>query len=110
MLAYYLEWHMRRRLAPMLFDDTDKQAAEALRPSVVAKAERSPAALAKQTTGRTTDGLPVHSFHTLIADLATLTQNSVEIAAAPGMPFIIIARPTPIQAKAFDLLDVSCTQ
>ena len=79
MLAYYLEWHMHRRLRPMLYDDTDKQAAEALRPSVVAKAERSPGALAKQTTGRTTDGLPVHSFHTLIADLATLTQNSVEI-------------------------------
>ena len=110
MLGYYLEWHMRRLLAPMLFDDTDKQAAEALRPSVVAKAERSPAALAKKTTGRTAEGLPIHNFHTLIADLATLTQNSVEIAAAPDMPFSLTARPTPIQAKAFDLLDVSCTQ
>src|SRR5207248_442763 len=62
MLAYYLEWHMRQRLAPMLYDDTDKQAAEAQRSSVVAKAERSPAAVNKQTTGRTDDGLPVHSF------------------------------------------------
>ena len=52
MLAYYLEWHMRQTLAPMLFDDTDKDAAEALRASPVAKAERSPAAVAKQTTGR----------------------------------------------------------
>ena len=58
MLGYYLEWHMRQRLAPMLYDDDDKQAAEALRASVVAKAERSPAAVAKQTTGRTADGLP----------------------------------------------------
>ena len=47
MLAYYLEWHMRQRLAPMLYDDTDKEAAEALRASVVAKAERSPAAVTK---------------------------------------------------------------
>jgi hypothetical protein len=110
MLGYYLEWHMRRRLAPMLYDDTDKDTAEALRPSVVAKAERSPAAITKQTTGRTADGLPVHSFHTLIADLATLTRNTVEIATAPGMPFTITARPTPIQAKAIDLLALSCTQ
>ncbi len=58
MLAYYLEWHMRQRLAPMLFDDTDKEAAEALRTSVVATAQRSPAAVAKQTTGLTQDGLP----------------------------------------------------
>ena len=72
MLAYYLEWHMRQRLAPMLFDDTDKDAAEALRASVVAQAQRSPAAVQKQTTGLTADGLPVHSFHTLLADLATL--------------------------------------
>ena len=110
MLGYYLEWHMRQRLAPMLYDDTDKDAAEALRASVVAKAERSPAAVTKQTTGRTPDGLPVHSFHTLIADLATLTRNTVEIATAPGMPFTITARPTPVQAKALDLLAVACTQ
>jgi hypothetical protein len=110
MLGYYLEWHMRQRLAPMLYDDTDKDAAEALRASVVAKAERSPAAVSKQTTGRTPDGLPVHSFHTLIADLATLTRNTVEIATAPGMPFTITARPTPVQAKALDRLAVACTQ
>ena len=58
MLAYYLEWHMRQRLAPMLFDDTDKEAAEALRASIVAPAQRSPAAVTKQTTGLTEDGLP----------------------------------------------------
>ena len=59
MLAYYLEWHMRQRLAPMLFDDTDKEAAGALRASVVAQAQRSPATVQKQTTGLTPDGLPV---------------------------------------------------
>jgi len=110
MLGYYLEWHMRQRLAPMLYDDDDKEAADALRKSVVAKAERSPAAVAKQTTGRTPDGLPIHSFQTLIADLATLTKNTVEIATAPGAPFTITARPTPIQKKALDLLDSARTQ
>ena len=60
MLAYHLEWHMRERLAPMLFDDTNKQAADAQRTSVVAQAQRSPAAVIKQTTGLTPDGLPVH--------------------------------------------------
>ena len=110
MLGYYFEWHMRQRLAPMLYDDDDKETAEALRPSVVAKAERSPAAVTKQTTGRTPDGLPVHSFQTLIANLATLTKNTVEIATAPGIPFTITARPTPIQKKALELLDSARTQ
>ncbi|HEU0216861.1 MAG TPA: transposase [Stellaceae bacterium] len=110
MLAYYLEWHMRQALAPMLYDETDKAAAEALRPSIVAKAERSPAARAKQTTGRTADGLPVHSFRTLLADLATLTRNTLATAAAPNAPFTLTTRPTPIQHKTFTLLGLAGTQ
>jgi hypothetical protein len=110
MLGYYLEWHMRQRLAPMLYDDTDKEGAEALRTSPVAKAERSPAAVTKQTTGRTADGLPVHSFQTLLADLATLTRNTLATAIAPDEPFTITARPTPLQSKAFDLLGLARTQ
>jgi hypothetical protein len=107
MLAYYLEWHMRQRLAPMLFDDTDKDAAEALRASVVAKAQRSAAAVTKQTTGLTADGLPVHSFRTLLADLATVTRNIVTTAITPNYPLTVLTRPTPIQHKAFDLLGVA---
>jgi transposase len=107
MLAYYIEWHMRQRLAPMLYDDTDKELAEALRPSVVAKAQRSPAAITKQTTGRTADGLPVHSFRSLIADLATLARNTVTTAVTPNLPFTIVTRPTRIQQKALDLLTVT---
>jgi hypothetical protein len=110
MLAYYLEWHMRQRLAPMLYDDTDKDAAEAQRSSVVAKAGRSPAAVTKQTTGRTDDGLPVHSFRTLLNDLATLTRNTLVTAIAREQPFTLTARPTPIQQKARDLLGLSRTQ
>jgi hypothetical protein len=112
MLAYYVEWNLRGRLAPMLYDDDDKEAAEALRESPVAKAQRSPAALAKSATGRTADGAPVHSFQSLLADLATLARNTIVTAIAPHQPFTILTRPTPIQQKAFDLLDlrIACTQ
>jgi hypothetical protein len=110
MLAYYLEWHMRQCLAPMLFDDTDKQAAEALRASVVAQAQCSPAAVTKQTTGLTEDGLPVHSFRSLLADLATLARNTIVTAITPDYPLTVVTRPTPIQQKAFDLLGVRCSQ
>jgi hypothetical protein len=110
MLAYYLEWHMRRRLAPMLFDDTDKEAAEALRASVVAQAQRSPAAVHKQTTGLTTDGMPVHSFRTLLADLATVARNTITTAITPNNPLTVVTKPTTIQQKAFQLLGVSCSQ
>ncbi len=106
MLAYYLEWHMRQRLAPMLFDDTDKDAAEALRTSVVAQAQRSPAAVAKQTTRLTEDGLPVHSFHSLLTDLATLVRNTIITAISPDYPLTVLTRPTPIQHKAFALLGI----
>jgi transposase len=107
MLAYYLEWHMRQELAPMLFDDTDKEAAEATRPSVVAPAQRSEAAIRKQTTGVTPDGLPVHSFRTLLADLATLTRNTIVTAIAPALPLIVLARPTPVQRRAYELLQLA---
>jgi transposase len=110
MMAYYLEWHMRQCLAPMLFDDTDKEAAEAQRSSVVAPAQRSKAAVKKQTTGLTEDGLPVHSFHSLMADLATLARNTITTAIAPLHPLMVLTRPTPIQHKAFDLLGVKCAQ
>ncbi len=107
MLAYYLEWHMRQSLAPMLFEDTDKQAAEALRTSVVAPAQRSPAAVQKQTTKLTPDGLPVHSFQTLLADLATIARNTITTAITPNHPLTIVTRPTTTQHKAFQRLGVS---
>ena len=113
MLAYHVEWHMRQRLAPMLYDDADKQAAEALRTSAVAKAQSSPSAIAKQTYGTTPDGLPVHSFQSLLADLATLAQNTVTTALNASYEFILHTRPTVIQQKALDLLGINsatCTQ
>jgi transposase len=107
MLAYYLEWHMRQKLAPMLFDDTDKQAAEAARDSVVAPAQRSATAVRKQTTGFTPDGLPVHSFRTLLADLATLTRNTVVTAIGSNLPLTVLARPTAVQRRAYELLELA---
>src|SRR5262249_51891206 len=104
MLAYYVEWHIRQALAPMLFDDHDRAAGEALRSSPVAKAEPSPAAKRKAKKKRTDDGQPVHSFQTLLADLATLTRNTVRCGNAPEMT--VLATPTEIQQRAFDLLSV----
>jgi hypothetical protein len=102
MLAYYLEWHMRQTLAPMLFDDHDRPAGEALRASPVAKAQPSPAAKRKAKTKQTDDGLPVHSFRSLLADLATLTRNTVRFGRAATFP--VLATPTEIQRRALDLL------
>jgi hypothetical protein len=104
MLAYYVEWHMRQVLAPILFDDDQPEAAEASRTSPVAQAQRSPAAKRKATTKRTNEGQPVHSFRTLLADLATLARNVVSFGKAGELA--MLTKPTKIQQRAFDLLGV----
>ena len=104
MLACYVEWHMRQRLKPLLFDDHDPAAAP--RSSAVAPAEVSDAAKAKARAKRTPDGLPVHSLRTLLGDLATIARNRV----APRLPgaesFDVVTKPTALQRQAFDLLGV----
>ena len=105
MLAYYVAWHMRRKLAPLLFEDHDRKAAAAARPSPVAAAEVSPAAHAKARTRKTDDGTPVHSFRTLLADLATLTRNTVRFG--DKLPITVLSRPTPPQQRAFDHLGLA---
>jgi transposase len=105
MLAYYVEWHMRRDLAELLFDDHDPEAAAAARDSVVAPAQRSPAAKAKASTKRTEDGFPVHSFQTLLEDLKTATKNRVTVGET-GIMFAQLAELTPLQERIFELLDV----
>ncbi len=104
--------NMRQRLRPLLFDDEDGEAAEAARLSVVAPAQRSEAARAKARTKRTTEGDPVHSFRTLLADLATITRNTVAPRLPEAEPFVVTTRPTPLQRKAFKLLGVRlpCSQ
>ena len=112
MLAYYVEWHMRQRLRPMLFDDEDCEGAEAARTSIVAPAQVSEAAQAKARSKRTADGGPVHSLRTLLNDLATVTRNTVAPRLPGTEPFEVITRPTPLQDKALKLLGVrlSCSQ
>ena len=104
-LAYYVEWHMRKLLSPILFDDEEPESAE--RESVVAPAERSESAHKKASEKRNAEGLPVHSFQTLLEDLATLARNEVRVRI-PGSPtFIRYTTPTPLQSRAFLLLQVS---
>lgn len=106
MLAYHVEWHMRGALAPMLYEDDEKEALLAERSSPVTKAPRSDKARAKEATHRTADGLPVHSFQSLIADLGTLCLNTLVTALSPDYQITVATRPTPIQAKAFELLGI----
>src|SRR6202048_493413 len=98
---------MRARLAPMLYDETDHEAAAAMRASIVAKAGRSEAARRKQTTGLTDDGLPVHSFQSLFADLATYARIQATTVLNDKYVFTLHTRPTPIQQRAFELLAVN---
>jgi len=104
MLSYYVEWHMRQALAPILFDDHDPQAAEAARQDIVSPAQRSPQAQSKDDTKRTADGMPVQSFQSLLKDLATLTRNQVRIGE---QALQMLATLTPVQQRALELLGVS---
>ena len=106
MLAYYVEWHMRRLLAPILFDDDDRKGGEARRASVVAPARRSERAEAKALTKRTDAGEPVHSFTSLFRDLATIAKNRIQPKATDAPVFEIITKPTSFQQRALDLLGV----
>jgi len=107
LLAYYVEWHMRQKLKPMLFDDEFIAAANEDRQNVVAKALRSEVAKEKDSSKHSADGLPVHSFRTLIKDLATLTLNVAHTTLNPSAKLLITTRPTPVQEKAFRLLGVN---
>jgi len=107
MLAYHVEWHMRQDLAPLLFDDEDKAAAAQARTSVVAPAQRSASAQQKALSKRTADDLPVHSFQTLLTDLATIVANRVQPKDAAIPAFDIITTPSAVQQRALDLLHVS---
>ena len=109
MLAYYVEWHLRRAWAPLLFEDHDKEAAKALRRTPVTKAKRSPAAQRKASTKRDASHVPVHSLRTLLDDLATLVCNRVRPPSAPEASFDMATIPTPIQRRALDALEVSPT-
>ena len=104
MLAYYVEWHMRQLLAPILFDDHDKPQAQAARASIVAPAKRSDAARRKAAAKKTDDGLKVHSFQTLLGDLATIVKNRIQPKDKKIPAFDMLTTPTSLQQRAFNLL------
>jgi hypothetical protein len=104
LLAYYLQWHLERAWAALLFRDEERPEL----PDPVAPAVRSPGALAKARSGHLPDGSTVHSFRTLLAELATLTRNRVVPAGAPDeAAFDIVATPTTLQARALSLLGLT---
>jgi hypothetical protein len=104
LLAYYVQWHLERAWAPLLFRDEERPEL----PDPVAPAMRSEAALAKARTQRLPDDTAVHSFGTLLAELATLTRNRVVPVGAPDeAAFEIVAIPTPLQARALSLLGLT---
>ena len=107
MLAYYVEWHMREALSPILFEDDDPAAGEALRESPVTPAQRSPQAKRKAATKRTEQDEPVHSFQTLLSDLATIVKNRIQPNFPGAPPFEKITLPTPPQQRALSLLGVA---
>jgi transposase len=103
LLAYYVEWHMRRALAPLLFADEQPQQQS----SPVAPAQRSASAQAKARTKRTPGGLAVQSFHDLLKDLATIVKNRIRPALKSVAPFDIVTRPTALQKHALQLLGLT---
>ena len=114
MLSYYdVEWHMWELLAPILFDEDDWEAAAARKESVVSPAKKSEKAKNKANKKRTSDNLPVHSFQTLLDDLATIVKNTISTTiGSKSFVFEKITQPTAIQQRAIDLLGISmiCTQ
>ena len=104
MLAYYVRWHMERAWAPLLFKDEERPVAA----DVVAPARRSSSALAKARTQRLADDTAVHSFRSLLTQLATLTKNTVRVPLSPAT-FDKLAIPTPLQTRALQLLGLSAS-
>jgi Transposase DDE domain len=102
MLAYYLTWHLRQAWAPLLFKDENPPA----QPDPVAKATRSRSAQRKAQTKRTTTGQPAHSYKSLLAELATLTRNTIRLPGTAAT-FNKLATPTPTQARALELAETA---
>jgi len=106
LLAYYVEWHMRRALGSVLFDDEELTTKRKTR-DPVAKAKPSASVQRKKAQRTTSDGLVVHSFHTLLEDLGTLCRNRCRVLADPsGNTFTQDTQPTPLHARVFELLGV----
>ena len=106
LLAYYVEWHLRRVWAPLLFED-EELPQERRRRDPVLPARSSESAKAKKLTHQTADGLPVQSFATLLSDLASRARVTYSLKTDESGPtFQQVPPPTPLQAKAYELLNL----
>ena len=104
LLAYYVEWHMRQAVAPLLFDD-ETLAGERKKRDPVAPAKPSAAAKRKKVTRITEAGLTIQSFSTLMAELATRCRNRCRLKADPQGPVLYQdTEPTALQARALELI------
>jgi hypothetical protein len=110
LLAYYVEWHMRQALAPLLFDDETLEFERKHR-DPVAPAKPSPLAKRKKAERITEDGLPIHSFATLVAELAMRCRNRCQLKADPQSHVIYQdAEPTPLQTRVLELIRLFLVQ
>jgi hypothetical protein len=106
MLAYYVEWHLRRVWAPLLFEDEELPQQRQRRDPVL-PARSSESAQAKKLTHQTADGFPVQSFATLLLDLASRARVTYSLKTDKSGPtFQQVPPPTPLQAKAYELLNL----
>ncbi|EQD56129.1 transposase, IS4 family protein [mine drainage metagenome] len=105
MLSYYVEWHLREAWRELMFADEDQEARGTRDP--VAPAKRSAKAPRKVARKTLDDRTPVHSFHTLLADLATVTRNTccAPMAGLNAPSFSVTTTPTPLQERAFALIE-----
>lgn len=108
MLAYYVEWHMREKLRPVLFAEDDHESASEARDSIVAAAQRSASAKQKDSTRRTEDDFPVQSFGDILQDLGTLCRNTFRIPEFES-EFTKLTTATPYQQHVLDLLGVAAS-
>ena len=105
MNGYYVEWHIGEKLKSVLFDDHDRQAAQANRSSVVAPAGRSRVAKRKDSTRETEESYPVQGFQDLLSNLATLTRNRIRISDYDA-EYDKLTSPTSYQQHVLALLDI----
>ncbi len=105
MLAYYVEWHMREAWAPLLFQEEQLDLQRQQR-DPVAPAQPSPSARHKKSTRRISEGSPIHSFKTLLAELALRCRNTCHVKSDPASRFTMVTDPNPLQARALQLLGV----
>ena len=109
LLAYHLEWHLRQKLAPLLYEEQDRAAAERLRDTPVAPARHTPATEAKRRTRQTAEGDTVWDFHGLLGELGTLQRNRVrfQLPGESEHPEVrLLTEPSRLQRRVFELLQL----